>query len=361
MKAILALEDGTIFHGNSFGVEGSVIGEIVFNTGMTGYQEILTDASYCGQIVTMTYPLIGNYGVNFDDIESLRPQVKGFIVRELCKTPSNWRSVESLNDYLKRHNIIGIEGIDTRALTKILRSKGTMNGIITTDENFNFADKVEEIKAYTIKNPVHQVTTKDVVHYEGKGFKVALLDLGIKQNIVRSLLNRDCDVHVFPAWTTVDEILKINPDGIMLSNGPGDPKDCVDVINTIKELIGKVPIFGICLGHQLTALANNANTERLKYGHRGCNHPVKDLEKDLTYITSQNHGYTIVEDSLDKSRMEVSHRNMNDGTIEGVRYKGVPVFTVQFHPEASPGPTDTAYLFDEFINMMKENKRGVEN
>lgn len=356
MKAILALEDGTIFHGNSFGLEGSVVGEIVFNTGMTGYQEILTDASYCGQIVTMTYPLIGNYGVNFDDIESLRPHVKGFIVRELCKTPSNWRSLETLNHYLKRHNIIGIEGIDTRALTRILRNKGTMNGIITTDENFNLDDRMDEIKAYAIKNPVYEVTTKEVVHYEGKGYKVALIDLGIKQNIVRSLIKRDCDVNVFPAWTTADEILKTNPDGIMLSNGPGDPKDCVDVINTIKELMGRVPIFGICLGHQLTALANNANTERLKYGHRGCNHPVKDLEKDMTYITSQNHGYTIVEDTMDAGRMEVSHRNMNDGTVEGVRYKGVPVFTVQFHPEASPGPADTAYLFDEFINMIREHK-----
>ncbi|MCX7922946.1 MAG: carbamoyl phosphate synthase small subunit [Clostridia bacterium] len=356
MKAILALEDGTIFHGNSFGVEGEIIGEIVFNTGMTGYQEVLTDPSYCGQIVTMTYPLIGNYGVNFDDIESAKPQVKGFIVRELCKTPSNWRSIESLNEYLKRHNIIGIEGIDTRALTRILRDKGTMKGIISTDENFKFEDKIDEIKAYEIKCPVQQVTTKEVAHYKGNGYKVALIDLGIKQNIVRSLLKRGCDVHVFPAWATAKDILEINPDGIMLSNGPGDPKDCTEAINTIKELIGKKPIFGICLGHQLTALANGANTEKLKYGHRGCNHPVKDLAKDLTYITSQNHGYTIIEDSMDKNRMEVSHINMNDGTVEGVRYKEVPVFTVQFHPEASPGPTDTAYLFDEFIEMMKKHK-----
>jgi len=356
MKAILALEDGTIFTGKSFGVEGEVIGEIVFNTGMTGYQEVLTDPSYCGQIVTMTYPLIGNYGVNMEDIESSEPQVKGFIVRELCKTPSNWRSIESLNEYLKRHNIIGIEAIDTRALTKILRNKGTMNGIVTTKEDFDFESMKDQIKAYSIINPVHQVTTKKVLHYEGKGFKVALVDLGIKQNIIRSLLSRDCDVYVFPAWAKAEEILAINPDGIMLSNGPGDPKDCEDVISTIKELIGKKPIFGICLGHQLTALANNANTGRLKYGHRGCNHPVKDLSKDLTYITSQNHGYTILEDSLDINKMEISHRNMNDNTVEGVRYKGVPVFTVQFHPEASPGPGDTAYLFDEFMDMMKQYK-----
>ena len=361
MKAILALEDGTIFQGNSFGIEGEIIGEIVFNTGMTGYQEVLTDPSYCGQIVTMTYPLIGNYGVNFDDMESSKPQVRGFIVRELCKTPSNWRSIESLNEYLKRNNIIGIEGIDTRALTRILRDKGTMKGIISTDENFNLDDKINTIKAYEIKKPVDQVCTKEAVKYPAVEsetlYRVALLDLGLKQNIVRSLQKRGCEVHVFPAWASAQEILDINPDGIMLSNGPGDPKDCVEAINTIKELMGKKPIFGICLGHQLTALANGADTEKLKYGHRGCNHPVKDLKKDLTYITSQNHGYTIIEDSLDKSGAEVSHRNMNDGTIEGVRYKNVPVFTVQFHPEASPGPADTAYLFNEFIDLMNKYKR----
>ncbi|RCX10347.1 carbamoyl-phosphate synthase small subunit [Anaerobacterium chartisolvens] len=357
MKAVLALEDGTIFYGNSFGITGEIIGEIVFNTGMTGYQEVLTDPSYCGQIVTMTYPLIGNYGVNLEDIESSKPQVRGFIVRELCRTPSNWRSIESLNEYLKRNNIIGIEGIDTRALTRILRDKGTMKGIISTYENFDLESRLEEIKQYTIKDPVHQVTAREVIHYEGKGLKVALLDYGIKQNIIRSLLKRGCEVYVFPAWSSAEDILSVNPDGIMLSNGPGDPKDCISEIETIKALMGKKPIFGICLGHQLTALANNADTEKLKYGHRGCNHPVKDLEKDLTYITSQNHGYTIIEDSMDNSRMEVSHRNMNDGTIEGVRYKDVPLFTVQFHPEASPGPTDTAYLFDGFIDMMKKHKQ----
>lgn len=357
MKAYLALEDGTVFEGEGFGIEGDVIGEIVFNTGMTGYQEVLTDPSYCGQVVTMTYPLIGNYGVNIDDIESSKPHVKGFIVRELCNNPSNWRSIETLNEYLKRHNIIGIEGIDTRALTRILRDKGTMKGIISTDPDFDIESRMDEIKAYEIRDVVSCVTTKEVVHYKGNGYKVALIDLGIKQNIIRSLLKRDCDVHVFPADAKAEEILSIDPDGVMLSNGPGDPKDCAETINTIKELMEKKPIFGICLGHQLTALANGADTQRLKYGHRGCNHPVKDLEKDLTYITSQNHGYTIIEASMDNSRMEVSHRNMNDGTVEGVRYKNVPVFTVQFHPEASPGPTDTAYLFDEFIQMIEESKK----
>ncbi len=358
MKAVLALEDGTIFEGSSFGAKGEVVGEIVFNTGMTGYQEVLTDPSYCGQIVTMTYPLIGNYGVNIEDIESAVPQVKGFIVREMCKTPSNWRSLETLSEYLQRHGIIGIEGIDTRALTRILRDKGTMKGIISTDPGFKLENKMEAICSYTIENAVEKVTTKQIQHYDGKAYRVALIDYGIKQNIVRSLLKRDCEVYVFPATSTAKEILDVSPDGIMLSNGPGDPKDCRQQIETIKELMGKKPIFGICLGHQLTALANNADTEKLKYGHRGCNHPVKDIAMDVTYITSQNHGYTIVEDSLDKSRMEVSHRNMNDGTVEGVRYLDVPVFTVQFHPEASPGPADTAYLFDRFIEMMETNRKG---
>jgi carbamoyl-phosphate synthase small subunit len=358
MKAVLALEDGTMFYGSSFGADGEVIGEIVFNTGMTGYQEVLTDPSYCGQIVTMTYPLIGNYGVNMDDVESCRPQVKGFIVRELCRMPSNWRSIEDLNEYLRRNGIIGIEGIDTRALTRILRDRGTMKGIITTKPDFCFESEITEIKRYEIKNPVEKVTTREVLYFKGSGSRVALIDYGIKQNIVRSLLKRNCEVYTFPAWASPEEILAVKPDGIMLSNGPGDPKDCVKEINTIKGLIGKKPIFGICLGHQLTALANNADTGKLKYGHRGCNHPVKDLKKDLTYITSQNHGYTILEETIDESRMEVSHRNMNDGTIEGVRYKDVPVFTVQFHPEAAPGPADTAYLFNEFMELMKKHKGG---
>lgn len=354
MKAVLALEDGTVFYGEGFGVLGEVIGEIVFNTGMTGYQEVLTDPSYCGQIVAMTYPLIGNYGANDEDIESVKPQVKGFIVRELCNTPSNWRNKETLDDYLKRYNIIGIQGIDTRALTRILREKGTMKGMISSDPEFNLERKINEIRAFEIKNPVDRVTTDKVLHYNGGDKRVSLIDLGMKQNIVRSLQKRGCEVYVFPANSKPEEILSVNPDGIMLSNGPGNPKDCTGTINSIKQLMGKKPMFGICLGHQLIALANDADTQKLKYGHRGCNHPVKDIEKNLTYITSQNHGYTIVESSLDTSRMTVTHRNMNDGTIEGVRYKDMPVFTVQFHPEASPGPTDTEYLFDEFIAMMNK-------
>ena len=353
MKAFLLLEDGTVFEGNSFGMEGNIVGEVVFNTGMTGYQEVLTDPSYCGQIVCMTYPLIGNYGVNLDDIESVKPQVKGFIVRELCKTPSNWRSIESLNEYLQRNEIIGLEGIDTRELTIILREKGTMKGTIVTGENLSdIQEKLSDLKSYTINNPVLQVTTPQLKHYDGDGYRIALLDYGLKKNIVRSLLKRNCEVNVFPATATAEEILSTEPDGIMLSNGPGDPKDCQFQIETIKKLIGKKPMFGICLGHQLTALANGADTEKLKYGHRGCNHPVKDLEKDMTYITSQNHGYTIVENSLNRETMSISHINMNDRTIEGIKYKNAPLFTVQFHPEASPGPGDTAYLFDEFMEMI---------
>lgn len=355
-QAVLVLEDGTIFKGTSFGAEGEILGEVVFNTGMTGYQEVLTDPSYCGQIVTMTYPLIGNYGINPEDIESVHPQVRGFIVREVCQTPSNWRSAETLNQYLKRNNIIGIEGIDTRALTRILRERGTMKGMLSTSQNFNMDEGMQLIREFEIKDPVKEVTTKQVKIYDGSGYKVALVDLGVKNNIIRSLQKRGCKVYLFPADAAAKDIMAVEPDGVMFSNGPGDPKDCVETIETIKELFGKIPIFGICLGHQIMALASGSDTERLKYGHRGCNHPVKDLEKDMTYITSQNHGYTIVESSMDSSKAVVSHRNMNDGTVEGVRYLGVPAFTVQFHPEASPGPTDTAYLFDEFMEMIEKHK-----
>lgn len=356
MKAILMLDDGTEFTGEAFGAMGTRVGEIVFNTGMTGYQEVLTDASYSGQIVTMTYPLIGNYGVNDDDRESDKPQVKGFVVRELCGEPSNWRSCETLEAYLIKHNIIGIQGIDTRALTRILREKGTMNGVISSEPDFDKEQWMEKVHAYRIDNPVEEVTTSEVMHFEGTGFKVALLDYGVKTNIIRSLRKRGCDVYVFPATATTEQILAINPDGIMLSNGPGDPKDCIFQIDVLKELLPQKPIFGICLGHQLTALAKGGDTGKLKYGHRGGNHPVKDILKDRTYITSQNHGYAVLAESLDKGMAEVSHINMNDGTVEGVKYLDTPTFTVQFHPEASPGPMDTGYLFDEFIELMKNGK-----
>jgi len=363
MKAILALEDGTQFVGEAFGATGTVVGEIVFNTGMTGYQEVLTDASYAGQIVTMTYPLIGNYGINQEDCESHKPQVMGFIVREHSDMPSNWRSTKTLDQYLKEYGIIGLKGIDTRALTRILREKGTMNGVISSDPDFKLQEWMEQVRNYTIVKPVDQVTVKEVQHYEGTGHRVALLDYGVKTNIIRSLRKRGCEVYVFPATSSSEEILSVNPDGIMLSNGPGDPKDCVYQINVIRELLGKSPIFGICLGHQLTALAYGGDTGKLKYGHRGGNHPVKDLAKDRTYITSQNHGYAVLADKLDDKKAVVSHINMNDGTVEGVRYLDTPTFTVQFHPEASPGPMDTGYLFDEFVQLMdayKETKGGLK-
>jgi len=374
MKAILALEDGTIFTGTSFGAKGSVIGEIVFNTGMTGYQEVLTDASYAGQIVTMTYPLIGNYGINEQDLESDGPQVMGFIVRECSTHPSNWRNRGSLWDWLEKYGIIGIEGIDTRALTRILREKGTMNGVVTSEPDFVFEEWVSRIHDYRITNPVEEVTVKQAQHYpahaldaqlqphmddshitEHRPLKVALLDYGVKTNIVRNLNRRGCDVIVVPATASAEEVLALGLDGIMLSNGPGDPKDCVFQIEQLRKLLGKKPIFGICLGHQLTALAVGGDTGKLKYGHRGGNHPVKDLSLDRTYITSQNHGYAVLAESLNPETAVVSHVNMNDQTVEGVRYLDTPTFTVQFHPEASPGPMDTGYLFDSFIDLMKQH------
>jgi len=355
--AILTLEDGTRFSGRSFGAKKDVAGEVVFNTGMTGYQEVLTDPSYCGQIVTMTYPLIGNYGVNEADPESARPQVSGFIVREFCESPSNWRCEGSLNKYLEDNGICALSEIDTRALTRIIREKGTMRGIITQGEPTK--EQIERMKEYVFEMPVDAVTCAERYEYCGGKIKVAVLDFGLKRNILRSLKKRGCAVSVFPARTKPEEILNGGFDGLMLTNGPGDPKDNVEVIENLKRLKGKLPIFGICLGHQLLALASGADTEKLKYGHRGANHPVKDLAKDRVYITSQNHGYTIVESSLPRG-LAVSHRNWNDSTVEGVRYEDENIFTVQFHPEASPGPEDTAYLFDEFIDMMGK-KEDAEN
>jgi carbamoyl-phosphate synthase small subunit len=351
VMAILTLEDGTRFVGKSFGAKIDMTGEVVFNTGMTGYQEVLTDPSYCGQIVTMTYPLIGNYGVNNIDIESARPQVNGFIVREVCDAPSNWRCDGKIDDYLEEHGICGFYDIDTRALTKIIREKGAMRGIITQNEPNK--EQIEAMKAHECKLPVDAVTCDEKYEYCDGNIKVAVLDYGLKRNIIRSLKSRNCAVTVFPARTSANEIMAGGFDGIMLTNGPGDPKDNEEVIENLKKLVGSVPIFGICLGHQLLALAMGADTEKLKYGHRGANHPVKDLEKNRVYITSQNHGYTIIEDTL-PSNLVVSHRNWNDMTIEGLKYKEHNMFTVQFHPEASPGPEDSAYLFDEFVDMMKQ-------
>ena len=357
MKACLILEDGTVFTGQSIGATREVISEIVFNTSMTGYLEVLTDPSYAGQAVVMTYPLIGNYGICYEDMESDRPWLDAFIVRELSRIPSNFRSEDTIQNFLLKYDIPGIAGIDTRALTKILREKGTMNGCITTDEHYQIDDILPKLKAYTTGKVVEKVTCKEKYVLEGDGPKVALLDLGAKRNIARSLNERGCEVTVYPALTSAEEILAANPDGIMLSNGPGDPKECTSVIEEIRKLYASdIPIFAICLGHQLMALANGADTHKMKYGHRGGNHPVRDLSDGRVYISSQNHGYVVDTDNLDPSVAVPAFENVNDGTNEGLSYTGKNIFTVQYHPEACPGPRDSAYLFDRFMKMMEESK-----
>ncbi len=356
MKAFLILEDGTVFTGTSIGSTRECISEIVFNTSMTGYLEVLTDPSYAGQAVTMTYPLIGNYGIT-PDMESKKAWPDGYIVRELSRMPSNFRCEGTIQDFLKEQDIPGIAGIDTRALTKILREKGTMNGMITTDENYDLDEIIPKLKAYTVGDVVSKVTCEEKYVLKGGGLKVALLDLGAKNNIAKSLNDRGCEVTVYPAHTTAEEIIASKPDGIMLSNGPGDPADCTSIIEEIRKLYNTdIPIFAICLGHQLMALATGATTHKLKYGHRGGNHPVKDLETGRVYISSQNHGYVVDEESIDPNVAVPAFRNVNDGTNEGLAYIGKNIFTVQFHPEACPGPQDSGYLFDRFIDMMKGAK-----
>ena len=373
MKAFLILEDGTIFCGSSIGSDREVISEIVFNTSMTGYLEVLTDPSYAGQAVVMTYPLIGNYGICREDMESDKPWPDGFIVRELSRIPSNFRSGDTIQHFLKEYDIPGISGIDTRALTKILREKGTMNGMITTHVYEDYAEPIERIKNYQVTGVVKAASCREkyvvagdetafagaarrkgaVESRAGEGKRVALLDLGAKRNIAHALAERGCQVTVYPCDTPADEILSANPDGIMLSNGPGDPKENVEIIGEIRKLYqSEIPIFAICLGHQLMALAVGAETYKLKYGHRGGNHPVKDLTAGRVYISSQNHGYAVSLESLDPQVAVPAFVNVNDGTNEGLRYVGKNIFTVQFHPEACPGPQDSGYLFDRFIEMM---------
>ncbi len=391
MKAFLILEDGTVFEGVSIGADAEVISEIVFNTSMAGYLEVLTDPSYAGQAVCMTYPLIGNYGICRQDCESRRPWPDGFIVRELSRMPSNFRSDCSIQEFLQEYGVPGIAGIDTRALTKILREKGTMNGMITTREYDSLDEILPRLAAYTTGKVVEKVTCEKkykvkgvtelaqngplsgsavfnkeaylsgvkeprpslVRELNGAGKRVALLDLGAKENIARSLAMRGCDVTVYPAGTSAEEILADRPDGIMLSNGPGDPKECGPIIEQIRRLYeSDVPIFAICLGHQLMALATGADTFKMKYGHRGGNHPVKDLSTGRVYISSQNHGYVVDTAKLDPTVAVPAFVNVNDGTNEGLRYTGKNIFTVQFHPEACPGPQDSGYLFDRFITMM---------
>lgn len=356
MKAFLILEDGTVFTGTSIGSTRDMISEIVFNTSMTGYLEVLTDPSYAGQAVVMTYPLIGNYGIT-PDMESLKAWPDGYIVRELSRMPSNFRCEGTIQDFLKKYDIPGIAGVDTRALTKILREKGTMNGMITTNENYDLDEVISKLKNYKVEGVVSKVTCAEKYVLEGTGKKVALLDLGAKKNIAKSLNDRGCEVTVYPADTTADEIIASNPDGIMLSNGPGDPAECTSIIKEIKKLYETdIPIFAICLGHQLMALATGGTTYKLKYGHRGGNHPVKDLQTGRVYISSQNHGYVVDEDKIDPNVAVPAFKNVNDGTNEGLAYVGKNIFTVQFHPEACPGPQDSDRLFDEFIQMMEVKK-----
>ena len=356
MKAFLILEDGTVFTGTSIGSTRDMISEIVFNTSMTGYLEVLTDPSYAGQAVVMTYPLIGNYGIT-PDMESLKAWPDGYIVRELSRMPSNFRCEGTIQDFLKKYDIPGIAGVDTRALTKILREKGTMNGMITTNENYDLDEVISKLKNYKVEGVVSKVTCAEKYVLEGTGKKVALLDLGAKKNIARSLNDRGCEVTVYPADTTADEIIASNPDGIMLSNGPGDPAECTSIIKEIKKLYETdIPIFAICLGHQLMALATGGTTYKLKYGHRGGNHPVKDLQTGRVYISSQNHGYVVDEDKIDPNVAVPAFKNVNDGTNEGLAYVGKNIFTVQFHPEACPGPQDSGYLFDRFLEMMGGEK-----
>ena len=357
MKAYLILEDGTVFEGTSIGSSREVISEIVFNTSMTGYLEVLTDPSYAGQAVVMTYPLIGNYGICREDMESRQAWPDGYIVRELSRIPSNFRSGDTIDHFLKEQDIPGISGIDTRALTKILREKGTMNGMITTNGDYDLEEVKEKIRQYTVKGVVLKTSVKKPYVLPGDGKKVALLDCGAKDNIARNLNKRGCEVTVYPADTPAEEILKTNPDGIMLSNGPGDPAENVGIIEEVRKLYeSSVPIFAICLGHQLMALATGAKTYKLKYGHRGGNHPVKDLETGRVYTTSQNHGYAVDEESLDPSVAVPAFVNVNDKTNEGLKYVGKNIFTVQYHPEACPGPLDSGYLFDRFMRMMEEGR-----
>ncbi len=357
MKAFLILEDGTIFTGAHIGANKEIISEIVFNTSMSGYLEVLTDPSYAGQAVCMTYPLIGNYGVCRLDAESRQAWPDGF-VRELSRIASNFRKDITIQTFLEEQGIPGIAGIDTRALTKILREKGTMNGMITTNEKFDLDEILPELKKYTTGNVVEKVTCPSKYEIKGgSGKKVALLDLGAKNNIALSLARRGCDITVYPAFTKAEEMIADGPDGIMLSNGPGDPKECVGIIAEIKKLYSTdIPIFAICLGHQLMALATGADTYKMKYGHRGGNHPVKDLETGRVYISSQNHGYVVDMDKLDPKIAVPAFINVNDGTNEGLSYTGKNIFTVQYHPEACPGPQDSGYLFDRFIKMMEVGK-----
>jgi len=360
MRGIVALEDGRVFEGESFGAEAKKAGEVVFNTSMTGYQEVLTDPSYKGQNVTMTYPLIGNYGVNPQDVESSGPKVEGFVVREYCPYPSNWCSTGSLGDYLVKHAIVAVSGIDTRALTKHIRTAGAMRAVIAAG-HYEPDQLVEEARAspgLIGRDLVKEVTCAQTYAWDGNNSgrddrpHVVVYDFGVKLNILRCLTAIGCRITVTPAWAKANEVLAMEPDGILLSNGPGDPAGVPYVVEEVRKLLGKRPIFGICLGHQLLALALGGKTYKLKFGHRGANHPVKELATGRVDITCQNHGFCVDIGSLEQSEVELTHINLNDMTLEGMRHKGLPVMSVQYHPEASAGPHDARHLFGRFRDMM---------
>jgi carbamoyl-phosphate synthase small subunit len=361
MKRMLVLEDGTTLVGKAFGSDHLTHGEVVFNTGMTGYQEILSDPSYAGQIVTMTYPLIGNYGINRDDFETMKPAIHGLIVREACRYPSNWRSEFSLHEYLKLHSIPGLEGVDTRMLTRIIRRYGTLKGrLCSVEENRDVV--VAQLKATPVdRKVVEKVSTKSAYASPGRGYRIVLVDFGMKYGILRELTKRHCDVIVVPYDTTAEEIRRLNPEGVLLSNGPGDPKDVPEAIEMINKILGHIPILGICLGHQLLALAGGANTAKMKFGHRGSNHPVQKIETGKVCMTSQNHSYSVDKNSLESTDFTVTHVALNDSSVEGIKHNKLPAISVQYHPEASPGPEDANEHFDEFLQMIKDYKRGTTN
>ncbi len=373
MKAILALADGRVFYGKAFGAPGEVTGEVVFNTSMTGYQEILTDPSYAGEIVTMTYPLIGNYGINLEDVESARPHLAGFVVKEASDYPSNWRSKMSLDAYLKENAIVGIQGIDTRALVRHIRDKGAQTGIISSADldPASLVAKARQAPSIVGRDLVQEVTCKEAYEWtegpwdlesgyraaggQGARFKVVAYDFGIKRNILRNLVDSGCDVRVVPADTPAEEVLAMNPDGVFLSNGPGDPEPIAYAQENIRKILGKKPIFGICLGHQLLSIALGGKTYKLKFGHRGGNQPVRRGDSHEVEITAQNHGFAVDAGSISNEAV-LTHINLNDNTVEGLTHKTLPAFSVQYHPEASPGPHDARYLFERFTAMMEEEQ-----